>query len=84
MDNAAVAAAIIAGSTIVSVVEILKEALRLPDRFARLASLIVGAALGLGAAALTGDDYALGAASGFVAGIGATASYAVAKRNATG
>lgn len=82
MDNAAVAAAIIAGSTIVSVVEILKEALRLPDRFARLAALIVGAALGLSAAALTSGDYALGAASGFVAGIGATASYAVAKRNA--
>lgn len=84
MDNAAVAAAIIAGSTIVTVVEVLKEALKLPDRFARLAALIVGAALGAGAAALTTEDYALGAASGFIAGIGATASYAVAKRNAAG
>lgn len=83
MDEATTAAALVAGGTIVTVVEVLKEALGLPSRFARLASLVAGAALGVGAAALTDADIGIGAAGGFLAGIAATASYVVAKRNAT-
>lgn len=82
MDEATTAAALVAGGTIVTVVEVLKESLGLPARFARLASLATGAALGLAASAMTSGDLGIGAAGGFLAGIAATASYAVAKRNA--
>ncbi len=81
MDEATTAAALVAGGTIVTVVEVLKEALGLPSRFARLAAVVSGAALGVGAAAITDGDLGIGATGGFMAGIAATASYAVAKRN---
>ncbi len=60
MDEATTAAALVAGGTIVTVVEVLKEALGLPSRFARLAAVVSGAALGVGAAAITDGDLGIG------------------------
>lgn len=79
MDEATTAAAMIAGGTIVAAVEALKAG-GLPGRFARIVAIAVGAALGVGAAAITDASLGVGAAAGFVSGILASGSYDIAQR----
>lgn len=79
MDEATTAAAMIAGGTITAAVEALKSA-GLPGRFARIGAIIVGAGLGVGAAAITDASIGVGAAAGFVAGILASGTYDLARR----
>lgn len=81
MDEAATAAAMLAGGTIVATVEALKSA-GLPSRFARVGSVAVGIGLGVAAAAITEASIGLGAGAGFVSGILASASYEIARRKA--
>lgn len=81
LDSTTLAAAMIASSSITGAVQAFKDA-GLPSKFARLAAIATGTALGGAAAAITSADISLGIGAGFVSGIAAAATYAYVSFNA--